>query len=511
MHILLTALRNWKPAAFSKNAARLLVILLLTAFLLPVPALADVAPPDQPPGTNLIPGKEGTQVRMMAETVTMSVLKQSADPSIGQAKVDALFTMRNLGTAAEGMQVRFPLSFWNGWDNGFGKFPQIADLVVKVNGAKVETERITTPNDSGITSNPIPWAAFNVSFPPGEDVKIEVIYTGGGATEYPNTSFRYILETGAGWKDTIGSVDFIVKLPYDANNINVIFEEGTGFIATPAGAVVSGRQLSWHFDNLEPTSQNNFNITLVLPQAWNKVLIEQDNLKANPNDGEAWGRLGKDYKDILQQHHGLRQDPGGVQAYQLSVEAYQKAVTLKPKDSLWHTGFADLLYQHAYYTQFSATGMDYTELARVVSELKSAVEIDPKNQMALDLLEQIAGNFPEALQMGANGYEYLVLTATPEVTLRVQPSETPTSTPVPPEPTNTGIPTSVPSDTPQDTAVPLVDTPTPQSAEPTTQPAAPTPTKPASGPKLPCVGSLILIPVVGLVFISRKSKKRFEM
>jgi hypothetical protein len=510
MHILLSALRNWKPAEYSKKVICLLGILLLAAFLLPAPALADIAPPDQPPGTNPIPGKEGTQVRMMAETVTMSVLKQSADPAVGQAKVDALFTMRNLGSAAEGMQVRFPLSFWNGYDNGFGKFPEITDLVVKVDGAKVATERVNTPNDTGITTNPIPWAAFNVSFPPGKDVKIEVIYTGGGATEYPYVSFRYILETGAGWNDTIGSVDFIVKLPYDVNSINVIFDEGTGFIATAAGAVVSGRQLSWHFDNLEPTTQNNFNVTLVLPQAWNKVLIEQDNLKANPNDGEAWGRLGKAYKEAVMQRHGLREDPGGLQGYQLGVEAYQKAVTLLPKDSLWHTGFADLLYQHAYYTQFSDTGMDYTELARAVSELKSAVEIDPKNQMALDLLSQIAGNFPEALQMGANGYNYLVLTATPVVTRPVQPSDTPALTPVPPEPTSTEIPTSAPSSTPQDTAVALVDTSTPQPAAPTSQPAAPTPTKPASGPKLPCVGSLLLIPIVGLFFIGRKGIKRHE-
>lgn len=249
----------------------------------------------------------------------------------------------------------------------------------------------------------------------------------------------------------------------------------------------------------------------MLPQAWNKVLIELDNLKANPNDGEAWGRLGKAYKEAIMQRHGFREDPGGMQGYQLSLAAYQKAVTLLPKDSLWHTGFADLLYQHAYFTQFSNTGMDYTELARAVSELKSAVEIDPKNQMAFDLLSQIAGNFPEALQMGANGYNYLVLTATPVVTLPAQPSATPTITPVPPEPTSTEISPSAPTTTPQDTAISLADTPTPQPVAPTSQPAAPTPTKPASGLKLPCVGSLVLIPFVGLFFIVRKGNKRNEM
>jgi hypothetical protein len=501
MHILLPPHRIWGLAERSRKAACLLVILFLFVLSLPTSVLADIAPPDQPPGTNLVPGKEGTQVRMMAETVTMSVLKQSADPSVGQAKVDAVFTMRNLGTAAESMQVRFPLSFWNGFGNGFGKFPEIADVVVRVNGGKVPTVRISTPNDSGVTTNPIPWAAFNVSFPAGQDVKIDVVYTGGGATEYPYVAFRYVLETGAGWKDTIGSVDFIVNLPYDANDINVLFE-GSDFSPTTAGAVISGRQLSWHFDNLEPTRENNFQVALVLPQAWNKVLIEQDNLKTNPNDGEAWGRLGKDYKDIIQQHHDLRQDPGGLQAYQLSVEAYQKAVTLKPKDSLWHTGFADLLLQHAWNTQFSATGMDYSELGRAVYELKTAVEIDPKNQMAFDLLDQIAGNFPEALQMGANGYNYLILTATPVVTLPARPSTTSTETSIPPQPTSTSRPTS----TLKDTLAPAADTQVPQPTQLAAPTTVPTPATSTSGPKLPCVGSLLLIPFIGLLFIGRRGK-----
>jgi hypothetical protein len=500
---------GWKRNCIIKKAVSLVVVLFLSGMVVTTPARADVAPPDEPPGVNPIPGKSNTPVRMQAETVTMSVLKQSEDPQVGQAKVDAVFTMHNLGSVTESMLVRFPLSFWNGWDDGFGKFPEITDLVVKVNGGKVDTERITTTNESGIASNPIPWAAFNVSFPPGQDVKIEVIYTGGGATESPYVSFRYILETGAGWKGTIGSVDFIVKLPYEANNLNVIFEEGTGFTATTTGAAVSGRQLSWHFDNLEPTSQNNFNVTLVLPLAWNKVLIEQDNLKANPKDGEAWGRLGKAYKEIIQQHHGLREDPGGLEAYRLGVEAYQKAVTLLPKDSLWHTGYADLLSQHAYFTQFSQTGMDYAELGLAVSELKTAVEIDLKNQMALDLLSQIAGNFPEALQKSANGYTYLVLTATPVVTPRIVMTPAPTETPLPPMPTLTNAPTAIPTSTSQDTAIAGTDTlapqPTSQAAAPAT---APTPSKPASGLKLPCVGSLILVPVAGLIFIGRRTKTR---
>jgi hypothetical protein len=193
-----------------------------------------------------------------------------------------------------------------------------------------------------------------------------------------------------------------------------------------------------------------------------------------------------------------------MQLYQLSVEAYQKAVTLLPRDSLWHTGFADLLLQHAYYTQFSSTGTDYTELGRAVSELKTAVDLDPKNQLAFDLLEQIAGNFPEAVQLGANGYTYLILTATPVVTEPVEPGATPSETPIPIEPTNTLLPTA----TAQDTAAPEEATQVPLPSQPAAATASPVPPKPAASPKLPCVGSLVLFPIAGLLFIGWRGKIR---
>jgi hypothetical protein len=47
---------------------------------------------------------------------------------------------------------------------------------------------------------------------------------------------------------------------------------------------------------------------------------------------------------------GLREDDGGLELYELSVEAYETAVALLPEDALWHAGFADLLATHAYWT-----------------------------------------------------------------------------------------------------------------------------------------------------------------
>lgn len=46
-------------------------------FPLPKPVSADVAPPQQPPGANLSPANEFTQVRMMEETVVLDVLPET--------------------------------------------------------------------------------------------------------------------------------------------------------------------------------------------------------------------------------------------------------------------------------------------------------------------------------------------------------------------------------------------------------------------------------------------------
>ena len=90
-----------------------IAVFLVTLFSVK-PVRADVAPPESPPGSNLVPGAETTQVRMMAETVLLTVSKDPVDPLGAIARTDATFTMRNLGSVEEKMQVRFPLTFFNG-------------------------------------------------------------------------------------------------------------------------------------------------------------------------------------------------------------------------------------------------------------------------------------------------------------------------------------------------------------------------------------------------------------
>jgi hypothetical protein len=122
--------------------ARVVLLALFASSLVFTPAHADVAPPEAPPGTNIVPGTDTTQVRMLAEMVTLTILPQSAEGRLGQAKTEASFLMRNLGAAAENIEVRFPLTFFNGSDNGFGQFPEIDDIQITVNGKPAYRKRL---------------------------------------------------------------------------------------------------------------------------------------------------------------------------------------------------------------------------------------------------------------------------------------------------------------------------------------------------------------------------------
>lgn len=120
-----------------------------------------------------------------------------------------------------------------------------------------------------------------------------------------------------------------------------------------------------------------------MPAAWKKVLDEQANIQKNPNDGEAWGRLGKVYKEIQLYRRGYRADAGGTELYKLAIEAYEKATTLNSDDALWHAGFADLLAVHAYYENFNSNEAT-PDKVRAMQEINRALELAPNDPKVED-------------------------------------------------------------------------------------------------------------------------------
>lgn len=98
-----------------KKTLALFAVLLIVAFIFPrQTARADAAPPEAPPGTTLLPGESVTEVRMVSETVILTISADPANDGNAIAKTEASFTMRNLGATEEKMAARFPLSFFNG-------------------------------------------------------------------------------------------------------------------------------------------------------------------------------------------------------------------------------------------------------------------------------------------------------------------------------------------------------------------------------------------------------------
>ena len=387
----------------------LIVTLLMITIILPSPVLADVAPPIQPPITNLEPGSQNTNVRMLAETVLIEIQPDNLKGSLGMAIITASFTMRNLGTTPEIMDARFPISA----NNGRGEYPELSDLSIKVNSSQTKFSRVNYP-DIRWQDTDVPWAEFNVTFPVGIDVNIEISYLLKGSGYAPYTAFYYILETGAGWFGTIGSADVILRLPYTASKQNVILNQQIGWSETTLGGVFSDNELRWHFDDFEPGIEGpvqNMEFSLVSPEAWQVVLDNRNAVNKNPNDGEAWGRLAMATKRIFFLGKGYRTDPGGEDLYALSVEAYEKCLDLKPQDAQWHAGFADLLSNRAYWDSWTY-GVTAFAL-RAVQEIHIALQLAPNDPVVLNIAENIFYSFPGSLVQTNSGYDFPWLTQTP--------------------------------------------------------------------------------------------------
>jgi tetratricopeptide (TPR) repeat protein len=427
-----------------------------------IPARADVAPPEQSPGANPEPGSETTQVRMVDEVVIIDV--SAEEPA--RAHITASFTMRNLGSQAESMSARFPLGLAGSVDN----IVEIQNFGVRVNDKPVSFQRVMQEIEIYGQKVQMPWATFPVTFPAAENVLIKVSYdVYGTAWGYDNfVHFSYILETGAGWKDTIGSATIILRLPYEASEQNVL-----NLHANPAMSGISGREVTWTFKNLEPTSEDNFEVYIVKPVIWKQIKAEKENLARNPQDGEAWGRLGKAYKQSFTYPKPFCRDDGTSETlYALSKEAYEKAVSLKPEDALWHAGFADLLARSG---QWDCPDVPEDRI-RALQEIRLALEIAPKDPKVQEIADMISWTLPDGMVRKENGYDFPWLTQTPV------PTET--TVPATPEP---AIATQ---------AVPSPQPPTPTLANPA---------NPAPNPQLPTCGSALILPLLALgLFLWRR-------
>lgn len=490
--------------AIHRASVLLALSLLFSFFGMASPAYADIAPPPPPNGMNILPGEEYTNVRMVSEQVIIEIAAQSNEEN-GHAVVTATFQMRNLGDAEERMDVRFPLCTnnprekeliaYNCYYHYPHLYPPIQNFEAKVNGQFAAVAYTYEQVDHGtgqLVDLPI-WANFPVVFPPGEDVTIQVKYIQigyDGMSQY-TPEFSYILYTGLGWKDTIGSAEIIVKVPYELNDMNL-------WEVWPENASVTGREVRWFFEDFEPAEQENsgISVTIVNPALWQKIETERKTVSANPKDGEAWGRLGRAYKLAVVEYSKsyIRSGNAAEIMYRESVAAYQKAVELLPNDANWHFGYADLLFPGSGNCPIDGAQEEcQTAKVEMMRQLKLALDINPNHQRAREMVEMISYHQPGLIDLSGAQPVFLGLTQTPTLyPVYVPPTLTPTLTPQP-----TITPSPSPTTQPTETAaavavVTLAPTPT----------AAPQPT-PAPASALPVCG-MVLLPLVVLFVMLRR-------
>lgn len=413
--------------------------LLITGSVRPARAapVADMAPPDPPAGSAPLPGGELTRVRMMSEKVALQIQDPVGD-NPGLASVDATFIMRNEGPGAETMQARFPLDT-TAAGHRICEIPMIYDyqpitgMAVWVDGRPVDVGYTSTAvelwptSDSNTGVDPTPatitrrcWATFDVSFPPGQDVSVQVRYETVPLVFGSQAAYDYILETGGAWYGTIGAGVVEVVFPYDLSAENVIGCRG------PVECDIVGRAMRWTFTDLEPEFGDNVKALVVPPAVWRRILNERQRVSRDAGDGEVWGRLGWAYKDAIVERRGFRWDETGTAFYRQSVAAYQQALALLPQDADWHYGYADLLCWNAEWNLIDTTRND--AITACLRELHAALTLRPGHAAASERLAQIAEEWGVVVRT-ENGFDFPFLTATPRV-----------ASPEPLFPTDTALP-----------------------------------------------------------------------
>jgi tetratricopeptide (TPR) repeat protein len=223
-----------------------------------------------------------------------------------------------------------------------------------------------------------------VVFPLGKDVIVTVYYdqpAEQGEIKSNSNYFKYayLLETGAAWKDTIGSADIIFRVPNELNAMTLPHFE-------PEGALVSTHEIHWHFENFEPSLNDGTGqvaVNLMAPEYDFRIQEAEKYLATHPEDGKAWGQVGKAYKEAGIGEFGFRRDAAGDVMFQKSAAAYQKVVDLLPEDADWHYGYADLLCTDAVLTTRGRWMEEYTaQIYACFRELERALELNPANKDA---------------------------------------------------------------------------------------------------------------------------------
>jgi hypothetical protein len=417
--------------------------------------MADAAPPSPPPGDGIQPFGELTMVQMVAEKVLIDVSDEiitieaeenyeeySTEIDGYEISFHATFWMKNQGDHSEGMAVRFPITA----DSGWGTTYTVWNFSVRVDGENVDWR---TEKYSEFELDPMRWAAFDVTFPPGEEVVIEVSYSTVTMSynQIADERIKYILHTGSGWYGPIEHGEFVLSLPYEATPETIIEEDSN----LPSETVFFEGKAHWYFQDLEPNGRrDNIQIVIVTPQVWQDFSSSRAILKNDPDNLQALFTFGSAINEMCINTKGIAVERFH-DLFEEGVYALERAATQQPDN---------LEVQSAYtYALIVLTGRTYegythpllanTELTdKLIFQAEILRKLDPENDL-LGLVDRILNLYHQHQ------------TSTPSPRPSYTPSSTPTATS---SPTNTPgpatatatvhpSPTITPSPTPQQVCV----------------------------------------------------------
>lgn len=440
-----------------KIAKLILLFVFLIIFFSPTQSVyADIAPPSQPSGSNVVPG-EVTMVQMIYERVVIDLRPPWSDGE--NADVTAKFVMRNQGTVDEQMTVGFPLNHI-GDMNFDGSIPKLQNLIVKIDNVLVPLQYPDnydwmTNQDQETLS--IHFAVFDVTFPVGQNVIIELNYKQPPTYYAPTTQYDYTLITGAGWYGTILEGDIVFRLPYTIsfgeNYWTYDYENDWGGLKTET---VVENEARWHFDDFEPQNyaKDNWIVHVIRPKDWIRVLSAREALINNQYDSELWMELGNAYSNAAIKLGGKTCDSSSK-----AILAYQQSIALNQNSAEGHALLAQEYYKAYCDSEFNPFGTppDRNLRQAALQELSVAISLDTNNKTALELQEYF--------EMLGSGWEPLpptpYMTPTINAVLTLIPTDTPivaavvhtkivsepkviTATPEPRIPTATPSPTEIP-------------------------------------------------------------------
>jgi hypothetical protein len=428
-----------------KPIKKFALLFLVVILLFPIRAArADAAPPENPPGGDVSP-EGGTEVQMVAEQVTIDFRPNTDD----SASVSAWFLFHNTSDQPEHLKVRFPLNGDPQWNpnNPAEDYSMIDDFVARIGGQKLPTRTVkdTDPDAEAFflgSSAVLYWAVFEVDFPAGQDVKLTISYTLRPTEDSSYASVHYLLATGAGWKGPIGKVDVNILFPYILNEYNLPGMNDYSRWDAQLGrtTTVLENQIRFHYDELEPTQDNNVGVWTLQPRLWQAILQCRLRVISLPDDAGAWLNLARAYAAAGQEHHGMF---GNGDLALLYIHAMERAITLDPRDASLHAEFA----QNMAYADLGGWN-DYYK-AIVQNEISTALALAPNNadiQSIADEVEQyisITVTTPGPFPTRAMPTPTLELYATP--TLRSTETGTILLSLTPPPLVTTQVSTSVPT------------------------------------------------------------------